>query len=78
MATKNVFGFRLSQDAIRSSDVAVGRGRVDVIHAVLEEKLQRSLGVRVGDIAERRRTEDRAGALVAGPPNGAFAIRPRA
>ena len=44
----------------------VGRGRVDVIHAVLEEQLQRSLRVGVGDMAQPRRTEDRARALMAG------------
>ena len=47
--------------------VTIGCRRVDVIHAVLQEKIQRSLGVCVGNTAERRRTEDRASALVAGP-----------
>lgn len=46
--------------------VAVRGGGVDVIHTVLEKQLQRSLCVRVGYVAERRRTEDGSGALVAG------------
>jgi hypothetical protein len=45
--------------------VAVRGGGVDVIDTVLEEQLQRPLSVRVRNVAERGRTEDGSGALVA-------------
>ena len=46
--------------------VAVRGGRVDVVDAVLEQELERALGLGVGDRSERRGAEDRAAALVSG------------
>jgi len=43
-----------------------------VIHTVLEEKVERSFCVCMGDMAECRRAEDRAGALVAGATEWRF------
>ncbi len=50
--------------------VAVARGDVDVVDAVLEEQLQRAVGVGLGDVAERRGTEDHAAGLVSGRAEG--------
>ena len=50
--------------------VAVAGGDVDVVDAVLEEQLQRAVGVRLGDVAERRGTEDHAAGLVSGRAEG--------
>ena len=50
--------------------VAVGRRDVDVVDAVLEQQLQRAVGVGLGDAPQRRGAEDRAGRLVPGRPEG--------
>jgi hypothetical protein len=50
--------------------VAVGRGRVEVVDAVLEQQLQRPLGLLVRDRAERRSAEDDARAVVTRAPEG--------
>ncbi len=50
--------------------VAVARGGVDVVDAVLEQQLDRLVGVALADVAERGRAEDDAGALVAGAAEG--------
>ena len=46
--------------------VAVARGDVDVVDAVLEQELECRIGLALGDLPERRRPEDHARALVAG------------
>ena len=48
--------------------VAVRRCRVDVIDAVLEQELERGIGLGLTERAERRSAEDRARALVSGAP----------
>ena len=46
--------------------VAVRRGDVDVVDAVLEQQLEHRIGLGLRQRAERRGAEERAGALVAG------------
>ena len=46
--------------------VAVARGGVDVVHAVLEQQRERLVRLLLRDRAERRGAEDDAGAVVAG------------
>ena len=48
--------------------VAVRRSGVDVIDAVLEQELERGIGLGLTERTERCSTEDRARALVAGAP----------
>ena len=50
--------------------VAVAGGDVDVVDAVLEQQLERAVGVGLGDVAERRGTEDHAAGLVSGRAEG--------
>ncbi len=46
--------------------VAVRGRSIDVVDSVSEQQVERALGVRMRDVAERSRAEDRAAALVAG------------
>ncbi len=48
--------------------IAVGSSGVNVVHAMLEECLERTVRLGLRDRAERRGAEDRASALVTGPP----------
>src|SRR3954453_496905 len=50
--------------------VPVAEGDIDVVDAVLEDHLERAIGVRLGDVAERRGTEDHAAGLVSGRTEG--------
>ena len=52
--------------------VAVPRSGVDVIHVVLEQQLERGIGLGLAERSERCSTEDRACALVAGAPERRF------
>src|SRR5205823_12576479 len=72
-STVTVPGLRRQEDAVAvvgeppsesQLRIAVRRGGVDVVHAVLESYLEGTVGLRLGDTAERRSTEDRARALV--------------
>src|SRR6185436_6703434 len=46
--------------------IPIAEGDVDVVDAVLEDHLERAIGVRLGDVAERRGTEDHAAGLMSG------------
>jgi hypothetical protein len=48
--------------------VAVAGRDVDVVDAVLNQQLQRAVGILLGDTAQRRGAEDGAGRLVSGRP----------
>ena len=50
--------------------VAVAGRDVDVVDAVLEQQLQRAVGILLGDAPQRRGAEDGAGRLVSGRPEG--------
>ena len=56
--------------------VAVRRSGVDVVDAVLEQQLERRVGLGLRERAERRGAEDRARALVAGAPEWRFRDHP--
>ena len=79
-ARSPVFVARKKRVAVRAQPgrepqlgVAVAGGRVDVVDAVLEQQLERAVGLVLGT-AERGGAEDDAGALVAGAPEGLLAI----
>ena len=52
--------------------VAVRGGGIDVVEAVLEQHLERGVRLALRDGSERGGTEEQAGALVAGAPEGRF------
>ena len=50
--------------------IAVAGGGVDVVDAALQNQLHGAIGIVLGDVAEGRRAEDGAGALVTGSAKG--------
>ena len=66
MARKNVVAVLAQPGREPQLGVAVAGRRVDVVDAVLEQQRQRLVGLALRDLAERRRAEDDAAAVMPG------------